>query len=113
MNASCLTVGRTALAISSEVCHSAGFFCSIDPASSWSITRPCRSEFLASSISSMISGSVVRAALDRPRERVAAQRAEPHPLHHRHLAGLQSRIRSSSTMISVPSRSTTGRTSAK
>ena len=35
------------------------FFCSIDPVSSWSITRPCRSEFLASSISSMISGSVV------------------------------------------------------
>jgi hypothetical protein len=34
------------------------FFCSIDPASSWSITRPWRSEFRASSISSMISGSV-------------------------------------------------------
>src|SRR3954447_4531533 len=30
-----------------------------------------------------------RAALDRPRERVAAQRAEPHPLHHRLLAGPQ------------------------
>ena len=35
------------------------FFCSIDPASSWSITRPWRSEFLASSISSMISSRVV------------------------------------------------------
>src|SRR3954470_4861319 len=30
-----------------------------------------------------------RVALDRPRERVAAQRAEPHPLHHRLLAGPQ------------------------
>src|SRR4029079_5613203 len=35
------------------------FFCSIDPVSSWSITRPCRSEFRANSISSMIFGSVV------------------------------------------------------
>lgn len=35
------------------------FFCSIDPASSWSITRPCRSEFLARIISSMICGNVV------------------------------------------------------
>ena len=35
------------------------FFSSIEPASSWSMTRPCRSEFVATSISSMISGSVV------------------------------------------------------
>ena len=31
----------------------------MDPVSSWSITRCCRSEFRASSISSMISGNVV------------------------------------------------------
>jgi len=35
------------------------FFCSIDPASSWSIMRPWRSLLRATSISWMISGSVV------------------------------------------------------
>ena len=34
------------------------FFFSIDAAASWSMTRPCRSEVFASSISWMISGSV-------------------------------------------------------
>jgi hypothetical protein len=34
------------------------FFCSIDPDSSWSMARPCRSEVVATSISSMMSGTV-------------------------------------------------------
>ena len=34
------------------------FFFSIDAALSWSITRPCRSELVVSSISWMIAGSV-------------------------------------------------------
>ena len=63
---------------------------------------------MASSISAMISGSVVAVALDRAGERVAAERAEAHRAHLGRLAG-PSGMRSSSTMIRLPSRSTTGR----
>ena len=65
------------------------FFFSIEPLESWSITRPCRSEVRASSISWMIAGSVSALALDRAGERIAAERAEAHLLHHRRLAGLE------------------------
>ena len=65
------------------------FFCSIDPASSWSITRPCRSEFLRQQHLLDDLRQRRRVALDRPGQRVAAERAEPHPLHHRLLAGPQ------------------------
>jgi hypothetical protein len=54
----------------------------------------------------------VGVALDRAGQRIAAERAEAHRRICRRLAVAQ-RQRSSSTMISVPSRSTTGRSLAK
>ena len=73
------------------------------------MTRPWRSDVVASSISWMIAGQRVRRALDRAGERIAAERAEADLLHRRTSRPGASGMRSSSTMISVPSRSTTGR----
>ena len=85
------------------------FFFSIEPALSKSMIRPCRSDVVASSISWMMSVSVVGLALDRPGQRVAAERAEPDRTCISGTSPSRSGMRSSSTMISVPSRSTTGR----
>ena len=75
-----------------DVCHQkypSCFFFSIDAGWSWSMTRPCRSEVVVSSISWMIAGQRVGLALDRAGQRVAAERAEAHLLQHRLLARLQ------------------------
>ena len=87
------------------------------PASSSPSTRPSRGRSpgpgarrcVVSSISWMISGSVVGRRSRRAGQRVAAERAEAHAAHHRASRRARSGMRSSSTMISVPSRSTTGR----
>ena len=76
--------------------------------------RRCRSagpaapRCAARSISAMMSSTVVGVGLDRAGQRIAAERAEAHLSASRLLARLSGK-RSSSTMISVPSRSTTGR----
>ena len=57
--------------------------------------------------------SACRLRLDRACERVAAQRPEPDLLQLPAARPAASGIRSSSTMISVPSRSTTGRSAAR
>ena len=113
---SCAQVGVDVAAIRSRACA----IRSSPPASS-SPSRPtgrgrspgpAARRSWSSSISWMISGSVVAVALDRAGQRIAAERAEAHRPHLRLLAG-RSGKRSSSTMISAPSRSTTGRSSAK
>ena len=65
------------------------FFFSIDPASSVSIRRPCRSDVVALRISAMMSSSVVGVGFDRPGQRIAAEGAEADPPHLRRLAGLE------------------------
>ena len=70
---------------------------------------PARSEVRAASISRDDLRQRVGVALDRAGQRIAAERAEAHRAHLRLSRPARSGMRSSSTMISVPSRSTTGR----
>ncbi len=74
-----------------------------------SMTRPWRSEVRAVNISATISSSVVGGEFDGARQRIAAKRAEPHQPHLAAFSPARSFMRSSSTMMSAPSRSTTGR----
>ena len=74
------------------------FFFSIEPGWSLSISRPCRSDAARGERLGTISSRVVGAALDRPGQRIAAQRAEAHQSHLGCSPG-SSGIRSSSTMI--------------
>ncbi len=62
---------------------------SIEPAASWSMTRPWRSEVVVESISSMTSSTVSAFALDGTGQRIAAEGAEAHLLHRRPFARLQ------------------------